>query len=76
MNRIIEVNADLAYAVIEPGVRYRQLHEYLQKQQIKLAVDPIDDTAHASVIGNALDLQLMACSHRVILALWCKLVFG
>lgn len=51
----IEVNVDLAYAVIEPGVTYRQLHQYLKENNIPLAADPIDGTADASVMGNALD---------------------
>lgn len=55
LNRIIEVNAELAYAVIEPGVTYAQLQEHLERQQIPLWIDPTDSTPHGSVIGNALD---------------------
>ena len=29
MNRIIEVNADSAYCIVEPGVTFFQLYEYL-----------------------------------------------
>lgn len=54
MNQL-EVNTELAYAIIEPGVTYRQLHQYLQDNNIPLAADPIDGTADASVLGNALD---------------------
>lgn len=32
MNKIIEVNQDLAYAVIEPGVTQSQLHELLKEK--------------------------------------------
>src|SRR4029434_712366 len=28
LNRIVTVNTEMAYAVVEPGVTYRQLHEY------------------------------------------------
>lgn len=55
MNRILEVNEELAYAVIEPGVTYAQLHAHLRAQGSRLWVDCIDGTPHGSVIGNALD---------------------
>lgn len=55
MNRILEVDPELAYAVLEPGVSYLQLHEHLQAQGIQLMVDPTDSTPHGSVIGNALE---------------------
>jgi 4-cresol dehydrogenase (hydroxylating) len=55
MNRIIEVNEELAYAVIEPGVTQGQLNAYLKRGGIKLWVDSTDSTPHGSVIGNALE---------------------
>ncbi len=55
MNRILEVNEELAYAVVEPGVTYAQLYEHLQAHGHRLWVDCIDGTPHGSVIGNALD---------------------
>lgn len=55
MNRIIEVNEELAFAEIEPGVTYHQLNAYLKERGHKLWVDCIDGTAQGSVIGNALD---------------------
>lgn len=55
MNRIVEVNAELGYAVVEPGVTYRQLHTYLQDNQIPLWLDCTDGPADASVMGNALE---------------------
>lgn len=58
MNRILEVNEDLAYAVIEPGVTYRQLADHLQSQSIKLWPDCTDSTPEGSVLGNALDRGL------------------
>ncbi|WP_372720208.1 FAD-dependent oxidoreductase, partial [Immundisolibacter sp.] len=36
MNRIIEVNEEFAYALVEPGVTYFQLYEYIQKKGYKL----------------------------------------
>ena len=54
MNRIIEVNEDSAYCVVEPGVTYFQLYEHLQKNKIKLWLSP-PEPGWASVMGNALD---------------------
>lgn len=36
MNKIIEVNADLCYALVEPGVTYQQLHDYIQERKLPL----------------------------------------
>ncbi len=55
MNQIIEVNEALGYAIIEPGVTYAQLNEYLKSKNIKLWMDSAGSTESASVIGNALD---------------------
>lgn len=55
MNRILQVNEELAYAVIEPGVTYGQLSAHLKQNGHKLWTDCIDGTAQGSVIGNALD---------------------
>ena len=55
MNRILEVNKDLAYAVIEPGVTYKQLADHLKSRAIKLWADCTDSTPEGSVLGNALD---------------------
>lgn len=55
MKKIIEVNEELGYAVIEPGVTYSELHTYLEKTQSKLWTDSAGTTESASVIGNALD---------------------
>ncbi len=55
MNRILEVNEELAYAVIEPGVTYEQFNAHLRERGHKLWIDCIDGTAQGSVIGNAMD---------------------
>ncbi len=55
MNRIHEVNEELCYAVIEPGVSQRQLLEYLQSSGSNLWIDCTDSTPDGSLIGNALD---------------------
>jgi hypothetical protein len=35
MNRILEVNTEDAYALVEPGVTYFDLHEYLEKHNLR-----------------------------------------
>ncbi len=58
LNRILEVNDELAYAVIEPGVTYRQLHQFLREHHPGLLSDTTDGPPDGSVIGNALDRGL------------------
>ena len=54
MNRIIEVNEELAYCIIEPGVGFFDLHEHLQKNDIPLWMS-IPGNGWGSVMGNALE---------------------
>jgi 4-cresol dehydrogenase (hydroxylating) len=58
LDKILEVNEKLAYAVIEPGVTYRQLSEFLAKHHPNLWMDCTDGTPGGSVVGNALDRGL------------------
>lgn len=55
MDRIVEVNADLAYAVIEPGVSQQQLYEYLQTHRLPLWFDCTGAGLDASIVGNSVD---------------------
>ena len=36
MNRIIEVDKDLCYALVEPGVTYKQLHDHIRENNLGL----------------------------------------
>jgi len=58
MNRVLEVNEELAYVVLEPGVTYAQLNSHLKAHGHQLWADCIDGTSQGSVIGNALDRGL------------------
>lgn len=58
LNRILEVNEALAYAVVEPGVTYRQLRAHLDAHHPQLWCDCTDGPPDGSVIGNALDRGL------------------
>ncbi|MCP4646040.1 MAG: FAD-dependent oxidoreductase, partial [bacterium] len=55
MNRILEVNTDLAYAVIEPGVSQQQLYRYLQEHKTGLWMDATGAGLDASLVGNTLE---------------------
>jgi len=77
MNRILEVNEELGYALIEPGVSYFDLYEHIRSNGYRLWVD-VPDLGWGSVIGNALDHGYgytpygdhgsMACGMEVVLA--------
>ncbi|ULR48897.1 FAD-binding oxidoreductase [Streptomyces deccanensis] len=54
MNRVLEVNDELGYAVVEPGVRFSDLYEHLRAGGHRLMVST-PDLGWGSVIGNALD---------------------
>jgi len=55
MNRIHEVNAELAYAVIEPGVTQQQLADYLRAQRLDLWIDCTGAGPDTSFMGNILE---------------------
>jgi 4-cresol dehydrogenase (hydroxylating) len=55
MNRILEVDETLAYAVVEPGVTQRQLSEYLRERRIPLWMDCTGAGPDTSLIGNILE---------------------
>lgn len=78
MNRIVEVNTELAYCVIEPGVSQGQLHDYLDEHHTGLWMDCTGAGADSSLVGNTLDRGfghtrygdhfLTACGMEVVLA--------
>ncbi len=55
MDRILHVDEELGYAVIEPGVTYKQLNDHLKQTGSRLWADTAGSTQFASVMGNALD---------------------
>lgn len=78
MNRIIEVNPELAYTVIEPGVTQQQLYEHLKDNDYPLWMDCTGAGLDASLVGNTLDRGfghtrygdhfLTCCGMEVVLA--------
>jgi len=54
MNRILEVNEALGYALVEPGVTYFALYEHLRASGSAYWID-CADLGWGSVLGNAMD---------------------
>jgi len=54
MNRVLEVNTELAYAVVEPGVRWLDLYDVLHAQGDELLLS-VPDIGWGSIVGNSLD---------------------
>ena len=77
MNNIVEVNSKGAYALVEPGVSYTQLNEYLEENKTGLWVD-CDRNGLNSVAGSITarefgytaygDHTMMQCGMEVMLA--------
>jgi 4-cresol dehydrogenase (hydroxylating) len=77
MNRVLEVNDELAYALVEPGVRFFDLYDHLQAGGHKLWPS-IPDIGWGSVVGNTVEYgrgytpygehPATACGFEVVLA--------
>lgn len=78
MNRILEVDADLCTALVEPGVTYQQLHDYIRERNLPLWLSCPAPSAIAGPVGNTLDRGvgytpygehfLFSCGMEVVLA--------
>ncbi len=78
MNKIIEVDADLGTALVEPGVTYQQLKNYLVENNIPLWLSCPAPSAIVSPLGNTIDRGvgytpygehfLFSCGMEVVLA--------
>lgn len=55
MNRVLEINRELAYAVVEPGVSWFELRQALDASGNEDLWFSIPDLGWGSVIGNSLD---------------------
>ncbi len=55
MNRIVDIDEALAYAVIEPGVTYQQLYDELGVRGHKLMLDTTSGPPAGGVLGNTMD---------------------
>ncbi len=54
MNRILEIDAQQGFALVEPGVTFFQLYEALREQNAPLMMS-VPDLGWGSMIGNALE---------------------
>lgn len=77
MNQVLEVNEELAYCLVEPGVTFRELDAYIKSKNIKLWVDfpgKPDASVAASFVERSAgytpysDHSLMQCGLEVMLA--------
>jgi 4-cresol dehydrogenase (hydroxylating) len=78
MNKIIEVDPVLGTALVEPGVTYRQLRDYLDERGYKFWIDVPSPSAIVGPVGNTLergvgytpygDHFMMSCGMEVVLA--------
>ena len=55
MNRIVQVDAELAYAVIEPGVTQHQLSSFLREKGLPLWADCTGAGPDTSYVGNIME---------------------
>src|SRR5690606_17454403 len=53
MNRVLEVDEQNAYALVEPGVSYFNLYRHIQERGLRLMID-VPTPGWGSVVGNAL----------------------
>lgn len=75
MNRVLEIDPDLAYAVVEPGVRWFDLYDAIQAGGHRLMLS-IADLGWGSVVGNTLDHGVTYMPYGVDMACsagwrWC-----
>ena len=70
MNRVLEIDEECAYAVVEPGVRWFDLYEAIQAGGHRLMLS-IADLGWGSVIGNTLDHGVTYLPYGVDMAMQC-----
>jgi 4-cresol dehydrogenase (hydroxylating) len=70
MNRVLEIDAECAYAVVEPGVRWFDLYEAIQAGGHRLMLS-IADLGWGSVVGNTLDHGVTYLPYGVDMGMQC-----
>jgi 4-cresol dehydrogenase (hydroxylating) len=78
MKKIIEVDQELGYCLLEPGVTYAELQRHLKENKINLWLDTPAPSADVSIVGNILERGsgytpysegfLFSCGMEVVLA--------
>ncbi|TWH72723.1 FAD-binding oxidoreductase [Modestobacter roseus] len=54
MNRVLEIDEELALAVVEPGVTWQDLYDEVSQRGLDL-LTPVPDLGWGSVVGNTMD---------------------
>jgi 4-cresol dehydrogenase (hydroxylating) len=70
MNKVLEIDEELAYAVVEPGVRWFDLYEALKAGDHKLMLS-IADLGWGSVVGNTLDHGITYMPYGIDMGMQC-----
>jgi 4-cresol dehydrogenase (hydroxylating) flavoprotein subunit len=70
MNRVLEINEECAYAVVEPGVRWFDLYDAVRAGGHKLMVS-IPDLGWGSIVGNSLENGATYLPTGADMASWC-----
>ena len=78
MNKIIEIDVDSCTALLEPGVTYQQLHDYIKEHNLPLMLDVPTIGPMVGPVGNTLDRGvgytpygehfMMQCGMEVVMA--------
>ncbi len=55
MKRILEINEDLGFCVVEPGVTFDMLYTELERRGSTMMISPTAGPPDGSVLGNSLD---------------------
>lgn len=55
MKKIVTVDSELGYCLVEPGVTYADLQQHLKKNKINLWLDAPAPSANVSIAGNILE---------------------
>jgi 4-cresol dehydrogenase (hydroxylating) len=70
MNRVLEIDEELGYAVVEPGVRWFDLYEAIKSGGHKLMLS-IADLGWGSVVGNTLDHGVTYMPYGIDMGMQC-----
>jgi 4-cresol dehydrogenase (hydroxylating) len=78
MNKIIKIDAEMCYALVEPGVTYGQLYDHITENKLPLMLSFSAPSAIAGPLGNTMDRGvgytpygehfMMQCGMEVVLA--------
>ena len=70
MNRVLEIDEECGYAVVEPGVRWFDLYDAIQAGGHRLMLS-IADVGWGSVVGNTLDHGVTYMPYGVDMGMQC-----